>query len=175
MENMIHYRCPNCGVGVICEQTTAATSCPYCDIPVVIFQKVSGMLRPDYVIPFRYDKKQAKLAMQKHMKGKLQLPKDFKNGHKLEDIKGIYVPFWLFDCEADASVRFKATRVRTWRDRNYRYTKTSHYTLLREESLQFDKVPADASKQIDDTYMEAIELYDYSKLTAFEPAYLAGF
>ncbi len=172
---LAEYICNNCGGEVICEPTTAATTCPYCDSPLVISQKVSGTLRPDFVIPFRYDKEQAKLAMQKHFKGKLLLPKDFKNGHKLEEIRGIYVPFWLFDCEADATMRFKATRISSWSDRRYRYTKTSHYKLLRDGSLCFDKVPVDGSKRISNNYMEAIEPFDYSKLIDFEPGYLAGF
>ncbi len=172
---LLEYVCNNCGGAVICDPTTAATTCPYCDSPVVISQKVSGNLCPDYVIPFQYNKEQAKKAMQKHFKGKLLLPKDFKNGHKLEEIRGVYVPFWLFDCEADASVQFKATRVSTWSDRRYRYTKTSYYKLLRSGSLQFDKVPVDGSKRMNDTYMEAIEPFDYAKLIPFEPGYLAGF
>ncbi len=173
--NLVEYSCNNCGGEIICEPTTAATTCPYCDSPVVLSKKVTGTLCPDYVIPFQYNKEQAKLAMQKHFKGKLLLPNDFKNGHKLEDIRGVYVPFWLFDCEADATIRFKATKVRSWSDRRYRYTKTSYYKLLRDGTLQFDKVPVDGSKQMDNTYMEAIEPYDYSKLVAFEPGYLAGY
>ena len=31
------------------------------------------------------------------------------------EIKGVYVPFWLFDADANASMHFKATRTRSWR------------------------------------------------------------
>ena len=35
-------------------------------------------------------------------KGKVLLPKVFKDENKIEEIKGLYVPFWLFDADADA-------------------------------------------------------------------------
>lgn len=174
-DDLVEYSCENCGGAIVCESKTAATKCPYCDSPVVLSRKVSGILRPEYVLPFQLDKEQAKAAMGQHLKGKLLLPKEFKGSHKLEEIKGIYVPFWLFDCDADASASFRATRIRKWSDHNYRYTKTSHFTLLRDGKLRFEKVPVDGSKQIPDEYMEAIEPYDYSKMLAFEPGYLAGF
>ena len=50
------YLCPSCGAELICEQTTAATACPYCGNPTVVPGKFAGTLRPDYVIPFQLDK-----------------------------------------------------------------------------------------------------------------------
>ncbi len=174
-ENLNEYVCGSCGGTIICDANTAATTCPYCDSPVVIKGRVSGQLQPDFVIPFIWDKEQAIEQMKKHFKGKVLLPKAFKTGHKLEEIKGVYVPFWLFDSEADAYAQFDATKVSTWRSGNYRYTKTDTYRLHRDASMMFEKVPVDGSTRMDDAYMEAIEPYDYSKLTGFKPAYLAGF
>ena len=54
--SMRAYTCPSCGAELICEETTAATSCPYCDNPTVIPGQFGGTLKPDYVIPFRVSK-----------------------------------------------------------------------------------------------------------------------
>ena len=70
--------------------------------------QVSGALKPDYVIPFKIDKKAAKEALQRHYKGKKLLPKIFKKENHIDEIKGVYVPFWLFDADADADIRYKA-------------------------------------------------------------------
>ena len=59
-ENMKAYKCNSCGAEMVCEETTAATSCPYCGNPAVMPQKFKGMLRPKYVIPFKVDKSEVK-------------------------------------------------------------------------------------------------------------------
>ena len=41
-----------------------------CGNPVIMTEKFSGALRPDLVIPFKLDKKAAKEAYYKHIKGK---------------------------------------------------------------------------------------------------------
>jgi DNA-directed RNA polymerase subunit RPC12/RpoP len=174
-ESLGVYHCSYCGGEIIHEKTTAATSCPYCSNPVVFSDQVSGILRPDYVIPFQLDKEAAKAALQKHLKGKLLLPKQFKSEHILDSIQGVYLPYWLFDCDSDAAIRYRATRVRHWSDARYRYTKTDHFLLLRDGRLHFDRVPVDGSKRMDNAYTEAIEPFDYRQMTDFKTAYLAGY
>ncbi|HZK39464.1 MAG TPA: hypothetical protein VFD23_04865, partial [Clostridia bacterium] len=68
--HMRAYSCPSCGAEIICDDTTAATSCPYCNNPTVVPGQFTGMLRPDFVIPFKMDKEAAKEALKKHYKGK---------------------------------------------------------------------------------------------------------
>ncbi len=106
------YICQSCGGEIICDENTAATSCPYCDNPVVLSGRLSGSLRPDLVIPFQLDKDAAKQALKKHVSKRPLLPKVFKDDNHIQQIKGIYVPFWLFDADADGDVRYRATRVR---------------------------------------------------------------
>lgn len=50
------YTCPSCGAELLCEETTAATSCPYCGNPTVVPGQFSGMLKPDYILPFKLGK-----------------------------------------------------------------------------------------------------------------------
>ncbi|MBS6475391.1 MAG: hypothetical protein KH354_05350, partial [Clostridiales bacterium] len=151
------YVCSSCGGEIVCEKTTAAASCPFCGNPVVMVERLSGMLKPDYVIPFKLDKQAAKAGLARHLQGKRLLPKVFKDQNHIDEIKGVYVPFWLFDADADADIRYKATRVRTWGDSNYIYTETSFYSVLRGGSIGFDRVPVDGSSKMADDLMESIE------------------
>ena len=64
------YNCPSCGAELICDDTTAATSCPYCDNPTIIPASIAGSLKPELIIPFKLDKQQAKDAFRSHLKGK---------------------------------------------------------------------------------------------------------
>ncbi len=169
------YVCNSCGGEIVGDETTAATSCPYCNNPVVLMGQFKGDLRPDYVIPFKLSKEDAKEGLKKHMKGKALLPKVFRSENHIDEIKGVYVPFWLFDADADARIRYKCTKVRCWSDSNYDYTKTSFFSVIRGGSVAFDKVPVDGSTKMADDLMESIEPYNFADAVDFQTAYLAGY
>lgn len=174
-DGMRVYSCSSCGGEIVADETTAATACPFCDNPVVMMGQFTGALKPDYVIPFKLDKEAAKAALRKHYEGKRLLPKVFKNENHIDEIKGVYVPFWLFDADTDADVRYKATRVRFWTSGNYDYTETSFYSVVRAGSLGFERVPVDGSTKMADDLMESIEPYDFKDAVDFQTAYLSGY
>ena len=173
--NMRSYTCPSCAAEIICEATTAATSCPYCNNPTVVPGQFSAQLKPDHVIPFKLDKNMAVEALKKYYKGKKFLPKHFNDGNHIEEIKGVYVPFWLYDGETDASMRFRATKVHRHRRGDYEITETDHYRVIREGNVAFEKVPVDASSKMPDAHMDSIEPFDFGELKPFSSAYLPGF
>ncbi len=169
------YVCESCGGEIVGDANLAATACPFCDSPVVMKGQFAGDLKPDLVIPFKLDKKAAKEALRRHYEGKRLLPKPFKDENHIDEIKGIYVPFWLFDADADANIRYKATKVRSWSDSHYVYTETSYFHVARGGNLGFQNVPVDGSTKMDDLLMESIEPYDLKDGVDFNTAYLAGY
>ena len=174
-EGMKVYSCPSCGAELMCDETTAATSCPYCGNPTIVPGQFSGMLKPDYIIPFKYEKKQAVEALKNHYKGKFLLPSNFTNANHIEEIKGVYVPFWLFSAKVDADVKFHATTSFAHIDGDYEVIDTSHYSVRRGGTVSFNQIPADASKQMPDDYMDSIEPFDYSEMKKFSTAYMPGY
>ena len=78
------YNCPSCGAELICDESTAATSCPYCGNPTVVPGQFGGTLRPDFVLPFKLSKEDAVAALKKHYKGKVFLPKSFTAGNHIQ-------------------------------------------------------------------------------------------
>lgn len=174
-DHMQVYVCNSCGGEIVADENTAASSCPYCGNPVVMKEKFSGNLRPDYVIPFKLDKKAAKNAYLKHIQGKRLLPKIFKDQNHIDEIKGVYVPFWLFDAQVDAGISYQATKQRFWSDRDYNYTETSYFSIRREGKIEFQRVPVDGSTRMADDLMESIEPFDFKDAVDFQTAYLAGY
>lgn len=174
-EGMNVYVCNSCGGEIVADENTAATACPYCGNPVVMKSKFSGDLRPDLVIPFKLNKDDAKKALLKHYEGKKLLPKIFKDKNHIDEIKGVYVPFWLFDSDVDATVSYDATNIRTWRSGDYNYTETSHFSVYREGVIGFDNIPVDGSSKFADELMESIEPFDMKEAVDFQTAYLAGY
>ena len=174
-EGLRVYTCNTCGGEIVADETTGATDCPFCGNPVIMTGQFAGALKPDLVIPFKVDKKAAIAALQNHYKGKLLLPKVFKDQNHIKEVKGLYVPVWLFDTDADAHVRYKATRTRTWSDSQYHYTETSHFSVTRGGGIGFENVPVDGSTKMDDTLMESIEPFNINEAVDFQTAYLSGF
>lgn len=169
------YVCPSCAAEIICDDTTAATSCLYCGNPTVVPGQFTGQLKPDFVVPFKLDKAAAMEALKNHYKGKKFLPRSFSTGNHIEEMKGVYAPFWLYDGEAYASLRFRGTVVNTHRTNDEEITITEHFRVIREGNVTFQKVPVDGSSKMPDAHMDAIEPFDYDELKPFSTAYLPGF
>ena len=169
------YTCQSCGGEIIADSTTGASKCPYCDNPVVMTGSFSGDLKPDYIIPFKLDKDAAKAALSKHLSGKRLLPKQFSSENHINEIKGVYVPVWLFDAEADANMVYRAEKRNSWSDSNYHYVETSYYSAVRAGKIAFELVPVDGSEKMDDDLMESIEPFDFKDAVDFRTAYLAGY
>ena len=173
--HMRAYSCPSCGAELICDDTTAATSCPYCGNPTVVPGQLAGALKPDFVIPFKLDREAAKKALKNHYRKNPFLPRVFTTANHIEEIKGIYVPFWLFDATVEADAQFHASNISTHVEGSYEVTTTMHYNVRRGGTAQFHNVPADASSKMPDDYMDSIEPFDFGELKPFSTAYLPGY
>lgn len=175
LNGMRVYSCQSCGSEIVAEETTGATTCPFCNNKITMKGQFSGDLKPDYIIPFKLDKKAAKENYYKHLKGKKYLPKVFKKENHVDEIKGVYIPFWLFDVDADAQITYEAEKVHSHTSGDTEYTTREIYSVYREGSINFDHIPADGSRKMDDTLMEAIEPYNFQEAVPFQQAYLAGY
>ena len=174
-EQLRSFNCSSCGAQLLVDQVTAVTSCPYCGNNAVVPGQLADMLKPDYVIPFKLDKDAAVAALKSYYNGKKFLPNGFTEGNHLEEVQGIYVPFWLYSGTGSADVTFNARNIRTWSDSENNYTETDHYLVERAGTMEFHRVPVDGSTKMPDAHMDAIEPFDYSEMVPFSVGYLPGF
>ena len=121
-EEVTVYTCPSCGAQILTDRNTTATFCVFCHNPAVIAGRLEGAFRPAYVLPFVLKKEHALQALEGLCKKKPLLPRDFTATHHIEKLSGLYAPFWLFDCQVDASLSARAERITSWSDSSYRYT-----------------------------------------------------
>ena len=174
-EQLRSFNCSSCGAQILVDQVTAVTHCPYCGNNAVVPGQLSDMLKPDFVIPFKLDRDAAIAALKKYYVGKKFLPNDFTAGNHIEEIQGVYVPFWLYSGTGEADVSFEATNSRTWSVKDNMYTETDHFLVEREGVMSFYRVPVDGSTKMPDAHMDAIEPFDYSEMVPFSVAYLPGY
>ncbi len=175
IDGKVAYSCPACGGEVIGDENMSACVCPYCGNTIIDASQFDGILRPELIVPFGLDIEAAREKYSEYLKGKWALPNDFKINNVIDKLSGMYVPYWLFDANVSAKARFRTTRVRTFRHGDYVTTETSYYLVYRDGKATFDKVPVDGSSKLDDSLLDALEPFDYSKSVDFNSAYLSGF
>ena len=174
-DGMLVYSCKSCGAEIVASATEGTATCIFCRKPAILTSQFSGTLRPDLIIPFKLRKEEAIKALEKHYLKKRLLPKAFKGENHIKEVKGVYVPFWLFSAMAQSHISFTAERVKNWSDTRNNYTEISYFRALREGVLLFAHVPVDGSKVMDDTLMESIEPYNLQDSLDFQTIYLTGF
>lgn len=174
-EGMKAYGCPSCGATLVCDENMAASSCPYCGNPTVVPGQFTDMLKPDFVLPFKLEKDAALEALKKHYGKRYLLPQAFKNANHLAEIKGVYVPFWLYDGHSSGDCVYEAVKEEKKRQGQEEIITKKYYHVERKGTLEFKKIPADASTKMDDSLMDSIEPYNYDDLKPFSKAYLTGY
>lgn len=169
------YTCSQCGAELLCEDSTSATQCAYCGSPAIMAHVLERGTRPAKVIPFRIDKRRAEELFNGYFKGKRLIPNVFLNTrNRISEMRKLYVPYWLFDCEARASITFDAERTKVTHEGDCEVRRTSHYWVKRSGSILFEGIPVDGSAKLDDKITESLEPYDLSEAIPFSPAVLSG-
>ena len=168
------YHCKNCGAELITEGTTTATECPYCGSPTILPDRIDGGIRPEMVVPFVITKEQAQQAFEDYFKGKKLLPNIFKRDNQIAEMRKLYVPYWLFDCDASGDVVYNAEKRHTRRTGEWEVTTTEHYLVRRTGSMHFENIPVDGSEKMDNRITESLEPYDLTKAVPFQPTVLSG-
>jgi len=169
------YICQGCGAELLTEETTTATECPYCGSPTILPDRIDGSVKPEKVIPFTITKEQAQKQFEEYFHGKILLPNIFKNGrNRISEMRKLYVPYWLFDCDAQGNMVYDAQKKSTTRQGDYEIERIDHYIVRRAGSMSFENIPVDGSEKLDNKITESLEPYDLEKAVPFQPAVLAG-
>ena len=170
------YVCASCGAEIVCDHNTSATFCCYCHSPVSLKGRLSGVFRPEYIIPFNVDKDKAIEFFKGQFKSDRFADNGFLSDAQLETMKGLYVPFWMIDCDIHTRISGTATAVDP-KTAHSEYADLAYinYRFTRGADISFSKIPIVASERINDGLMNSIEPYSYSQLREFSMSYLAGF
>ena len=153
---LVIYKCPHCGAEVITSKETAATT-RILQPRDQLEGNLAGDFRPDYVLPFTKTLDDVKKEYLKLAKKSVLTPRLFTKKSTVEKIKGMYVPFWLYTFEGDASIRVIGTNTRVWMTKDMEYTEISKYEIDESGHGAFRNIPADALKELDNNMMDSIE------------------
>lgn len=169
------YNCTTCGAEILTDKYTTATMCSYCGNPALMEDRIEGILRPSYVIPFSIDKDKAVDIFKKWTGKGLLTPSGFKSRNTLEKMTGMYVPYWMYDVSVHVDMNARCTRTSRSVRGNYEYIQTHNYSVMRGADGQYEKVPADASEKLDDDMMDLLEPFNYGDMIEFQEHYMQGY
>ena len=180
-------KCQECGANVIFPDGVTATRCTFCGSSKVLAQgENQNTIRPESLLPFAIDKKRAGQAFGDWL-GKLWFrPNDLKTMSKVQEVNGVYVPFWTYDAHVESSWQAEA---------GYYYYETEEYTVkengeevLKTREVQrtrwerawghraddYDDVLVCASMGLPRELADRFASFDTAQLVPYSPGFLAG-
>ena len=165
------YTCPQCGGEIMTTNVTAAGFCTYCGASTILDSRMRNEKRPAHIIPFSKTKEDCRRSYTSLVKRALFAPREFRDPEFLDRFRGIYIPYWVYNCDFTGELRLTGSR--TYRRGDYRIT--DHYRLSGEVDARYHGLTYDASSSFDDTVASEIAPFEAAKLKPFTPSILCGF
>lgn len=161
------YCCSSCGGQIIINGTEASTGCIFCGAPSVVFSRIIRQKRPEGIIPFKITKEEALDAVKAEFQKGVFIPRKIKR-FKPENVRGIYIPYWVFNADHYGSVAVEGSVTEDGDN-----TKTVYYA--RAGLMELHDLPIDASAVLSNESSERLEPFKVSDMVPFDESYLLGF
>ena len=170
-----NFKCPTCGAMIETVSLNISSICPYCSSSLLGDQDKIVGLKPDFVIPFEFDKQKAAENFKKGIKKKWFLPNNFKKTPPMEKIEGIYFPSFSFD-ENTSSVYdgvLEKDETVTVGDRTTTVTHTKH--ISGKKDLCHTNILIESTNKLNQYELTNILPYISSNRYEFDSNFILGY
>lgn len=168
----ISYKCSHCGAELLTTDETITTFCSFCRTGTMLDKKLIKKRKPDYIIPFKITKEECKKIYLNKMKESFFAPKNMIDTQEVEKIRGIYMPYWVYDFEKHGEDTSKGSK---YNHRSGDYVYYDDYTLTTNVDAECKGITHDATSNFYDRLSESIAPFSFKDKKDFSPAYLSGF
>lgn len=165
------FTCPQCGGEILSTENAATGFCSFCGASTILDSRIAREKRPDYIVPFQITKEDCKKAYGKMMRHAIFAPKELKDPRNVDNFRGIYMPYWVYNITHKGTVQLPAEK--SHREGNY--IVTDHYNLLCQTDAYYKGLSYDASSSFSDVISENIAPFDVRGMKSFTPSILCGF
>ena len=188
-DNALEVQCQSCGAKSIFTPPQVAGRCEFCGVKIVAQPKSADpILTPGGLLPFCITQQQASSSLRQWLSSRWFAPNDLKRFAQPEAIHGIYLPFWTYDTNTttdytgqrgeyyyvtETYYERNAQGRQVQRTRQVRHTRW--YPASGTVTGSFDDVLIPATTSLPSNRLAALEPWDFAELTAYDPAFLAGF
>lgn len=178
-------QCKQCGAAINYPDKVTSGKCCFCGSDTVIERPANTQLiRPESLIPFKVTKQQAGSKFSEWVGSLWFRPNNLKHMARVQEIGGVYAPFWTFDAQADT--RWNA-------ESGYHYYVTEEFTNSegKRETRQvqhtrwepssghhrgsYDDLLICASKGLSEALVRVLEPFHTTQnLVGYQASYLSG-
>ncbi len=180
--------CDSCGAETIIPANQLTTECAFCSSLHIRPQQQEDILRPETMVPFKTDKKNAVIKFREWLKKRWLAPGNLKTLAREEKMSGVYIPFWTYDADtnsfytAERGTYYYVTETVFVKDSNgnrrpeqRRVRKTSWSFTSGAFRHYFDDVLICASQTEGKNLIKKIEPFQMKELVSYKNEYLSGF
>lgn len=179
--------CDTCGAETTLDPNLTASTCPFCGHPIVAQAISRRVIRPQSLLPFGLDRRQAADDYRNWLGNLWFAPSALRKAARDQQWRGVYLPAWTYDC--DTVTAYTGQRGDDyWDTESYtvtingrleRRTRQVRKTRWRYASgvvkNSFDDVLVIASQALPSKYLQALEPWDLTSLVPYKDEYLSGF
>jgi Zn finger protein HypA/HybF involved in hydrogenase expression len=174
-------RCDACGATVEFDPAEHARTCPFCASPLVADPAPDRHIRPQALLPFAIDDRQARDAIGAWLAGLWFAPSGLKSyARERGGLSGVYAPYWTFDARTET--RWSGQRgdvfMQTVRGPNGKPQQVARVRWTRRSGTarrDFDDVLCVGSASLPREDADALGPWDLSHLRPYARDWLAGF
>lgn len=166
-------KCPNCGGNFVGAGTNMAKYCEYCGAHLVVdFHKYSN-LKPDGIIPFRFDKEQVISRFSQEIKKKFFIPNSFKKNLSNGRVESIYIPAFSFRCQSENIYEGKLEKNVDDEGEDRLYFST--FNISGSKMCIDDDLLIECSEYMDQKTLNEIKPFHFQDMQKFDEAFIAGY
>jgi hypothetical protein len=179
--------CKDCGATVNVAPNENTVKCSFCGSHQVLQQQADpNLIRPESLVPFKVAKEQGHDLFGKWVRSLWFRPSNLKHMGKVQEINGLYVPFWTFDAivtsqwSAERGWHYTVTETYTTTENGQTVTRERQVTHTRWESASgwrrdgFDDELVCGSKGLPPQLVVKFSTFNTKELVPYQPEFLAG-
>jgi hypothetical protein len=178
-------QCQSCKAVMVFDPAKVGRNCEFCGSPALVdYEEIKSPIRPQSLLPFTIAQDQVRDLIRRWYASKWLAPGALKRKALVDQIKGVYIPYWTFDaqvhCRWQAEAGHYYYETEEYRDNDGR-TQVRQVQRVRWEPASgeidhfFDDEPVPGTKGLDLGLLRGVEPFPTRDLVPYDTAFLSGF
>lgn len=179
--------CETCGAETILAEGSGTKPCPFCGSTKLANGGELPDILPESIMPFQVPEIRARQFFAKWIRRRLFAPSELKRQHHLDQLTGMFVPYWTYDAETYSP--YSADRGDYhWETEQYATTENGKSVIKNRDVRRlywqrvsgvhlesFSDILVRGSDRLSNVLHGKVARFDLEQLVDYEPEYLSGF
>jgi hypothetical protein len=178
------FVCQGCGARL--QGDAVSQRCQFCTAPLVVDTASDDQVPPEAVLPFTFDRDDARTELAMWVKSLRFAPNRLKKGAEAESMSSTYLPHWTFDASTVSDYtgqrgqHYWVTETYTvsvnggTETRTRQVRKTRWHSASGTVSRDFDDVLVGATRHVSSERLDKLAPWPLEAAEPFQPGYVAG-